>query len=67
MSHKPILGPFMHEVSFTILVVWLQEPEFHFSSFELIHYVFLSLAMKRKLTNTDLWQNKTWVLPSENL
>ena len=44
--------------SFTITVIWLLEPELHFSPFELIHYVFLSLAMKRKLTSIDKFMKK---------
>lgn len=55
---QSILGTFIHEVSFTITVIWLLEPELHFSPFELIHYVFLSLAMKRKLTSIDKFMKK---------
>lgn len=57
----------MHEVSSTLHDVWWWELELHPSLLELIHFVFLSLGMKRKLTNSDLRQNKTWALPSENL
>lgn len=56
----------LHEAS-SIPVVELQDPEHHLSLLKVIHAGFLSLGTHRKLTSTDLWRHRTWVLPSEKL